>query len=107
MMPHLCHMTRCLYFVTQIRRLRSTSLWTILATAILSEWRFLAEVVDPNIGISAFFGDITYVAPKVPTLYTVMTSGEEAVNPAVYGEYSHAYVLDKDQVVDIVVNNLG
>jgi iron transport multicopper oxidase len=55
---------------------------------------------------SAFFNGITYVRPKVPTLYTVMSSGDMATNPDIYGVNSHAYVLEKDQIVDIVVNNL-
>ncbi|EAQ86962.1 hypothetical protein CHGG_08215 [Chaetomium globosum CBS 148.51] len=54
----------------------------------------------------AFFNNITYVAPKVPTLYTVLTAGEHATNPAVYGTYTHPFVLEKGQVVDIVLNNL-
>jgi hypothetical protein len=36
-----------------------------------------------------------------------MTTGEDAANPLVYGEFSHPFVLEKDQVIDIVVNNLG
>lgn len=55
---------------------------------------------------SAFFNNITYVAPKVPTLYTVLTAGEHATNPAVYGTYTHPFVLEKGKVVDIVLNNL-
>ncbi|KAK4155052.1 putative multicopper like protein [Chaetomidium leptoderma] len=54
----------------------------------------------------AFFNNITYVAPKVPTLYTVLTAGEHATNPAIYGTYTHSFVLERDQIVDIVVNNL-
>lgn len=53
----------------------------------------------------AFFNNITYVSPKVPTLYTVMSSGATASNAAVYGEYTHSFVLEKDQTVQIVVNN--
>ncbi|TVY65563.1 Iron transport multicopper oxidase FET3 [Lachnellula suecica] len=53
----------------------------------------------------AFFGDISYTAQKVPTLYTVMSTGQDAMNPLVYGDYSHPFVLEKDQVVEIVVNN--
>jgi hypothetical protein len=56
---------------------------------------------------SAFFKNITYVAPKVPTLYTVLTTGADAVNPLVYGEFSHPFVLEKDHIIEIVVNNLG
>ncbi|KAK3297987.1 Cupredoxin [Chaetomium fimeti] len=54
----------------------------------------------------AFFNNITYVAPKIPTLYTVLTAGEHATNPTVYGTYTHPFILEKDQVVDIVLNNL-
>lgn len=53
----------------------------------------------------AFFNNITYRAPKVPTLYTVITSGDKAVEPQVYGTYTHSFVLDKDEVVQIVLNN--
>lgn len=54
---------------------------------------------------SAFFNNITYTKPKVPTVYTVLSSGADAVNPAVYGEYTHPFVLAKDEVIEIVVNN--
>jgi iron transport multicopper oxidase len=54
---------------------------------------------------SAFFNNITYTSPKVPTLYTVMSSGADAANAAIYGEYTHPFVLEKDQVVQIIVNN--
>jgi iron transport multicopper oxidase len=43
----------------------------------------------------------------VPTLYTVMSTGADATNPLVYGEFSHSFVLEKDQIVEIVVNNHG
>jgi iron transport multicopper oxidase len=36
-----------------------------------------------------------------------MSTGVNASDPAVYGEYSHPFVLEKDQIVEIVVNNLG
>lgn len=59
------------------------------------------------INTSAFFNNITYVAPKVPTLYTVLSAGEDASNPLVYGEFTHPFVLEKNHVVQIVMNNLG
>ncbi|KAK6583728.1 hypothetical protein PZA11_003458 [Diplocarpon coronariae] len=67
------------------------------------------DVVMDNLGDGkpyAFFNNITWVRPKVPTLYTVMTTGEDAANPLVYGEFSHSFVLDRHQIIDIVVNNL-
>ncbi|KAH8656996.1 Cupredoxin [Tricladium varicosporioides] len=67
------------------------------------------DVIMDNLGDGkpyAFFNNITYVFPKVPTLYTVMSAGNNAVNPLVYGEFTHSFVLAKHQVIEIVVNNL-
>lgn len=61
---------------------------------------------ESDITNSAFFNNITYTMPKVPTLYTVLTAGEQATDPQVYGTYSHSFVLEKDQIVDIIVNNI-
>ncbi|KAL7944458.1 Cupredoxin [Trichoderma barbatum] len=54
----------------------------------------------------AFFNNITYTKPKVPSLYTVMSAGDLADNAAVYGEFTHPFVLKKGEIVQIVVNNL-
>ena len=53
----------------------------------------------------SFFDNITYTAPKVPTLYTVMSSGDLAENAEIYGEYTHPVVLKHNDVVQLVVNN--
>jgi len=53
----------------------------------------------------AFFNNISYVSPKVPTLYSVMSTGGNASNVEIYGEYSHAFVLERDEVVEIIINN--
>jgi iron transport multicopper oxidase len=55
---------------------------------------------------SAFFNNITYTTPKVPTLYTALTTGELATEAAVYGEYTHPFVLKRGEVVELVINNL-
>lgn len=36
-----------------------------------------------------------------------MTTGEDATNPMVYGEFSHSFVLGHNQIIEIVVQNLG
>jgi iron transport multicopper oxidase len=54
---------------------------------------------------SAFFNGITYVMPKVPTLYSVLTTGSAATDPAVYGYNTHPIVLKKGDIVDIILNN--
>ncbi|KAK5094095.1 hypothetical protein LTS08_008724 [Lithohypha guttulata] len=53
----------------------------------------------------AFFNDVTFVRPKVPTLYTVLTSGDLATNETVYGVNTHPLILSHNQVVEIILNN--
>ncbi|KAL3444054.1 Cupredoxin [Aspergillus insuetus] len=53
----------------------------------------------------AFFNNISYTKPKVPTLYSVLSSGDLATNPTIYGEYTHPFVLGHNQVVEIILNN--
>lgn len=56
----------------------------------------------------AFFNNITYVAPKIPTLGTVLSanSDEVALSQEIYGSNTHAVVLQKDEIVEVVLNNL-
>lgn len=54
----------------------------------------------------AFFNNITYTAPKVPTLYTVMSAPEDLIeNPQIYGEFVHPFVLKHMETVQIVINS--
>ncbi|KAF2715781.1 multicopper oxidase [Pleomassaria siparia CBS 279.74] len=53
----------------------------------------------------AFFNDVTYVSPKVPTLYTVLSTGPNATNPAIYGSNTNQIVLAAGEVVEIILNN--
>jgi iron transport multicopper oxidase len=67
------------------------------------------DVIMDNLGDGAnyaFFNNITYAAPRVPSLYTALAAGDLASDPRVYGEYTHPFVLDKGEIVQIVVNNL-
>ncbi|KAF2874161.1 iron transport multicopper oxidase FET3 precursor [Massariosphaeria phaeospora] len=53
----------------------------------------------------AFFNDVTYVRPKVPTLYTVLSTGSNATNPVIYGSNTNQILLKANEVVEIVLNN--
>ena len=68
------------------------------------------DVIMDNLGDGAnyaFFNDITYVSPKVPSLYTALSAGNAtAANPAIYGSNTNAFVLAQGEVVQIIVNNL-
>ena len=41
----------------------------------------------------------------MPTLYTALTSGELAADATVYGDYTNAFILQKNEIVDIILNN--
>ncbi|RWA14994.1 hypothetical protein EKO27_g81 [Xylaria grammica] len=67
------------------------------------------DVIMDNLGDGAnyaFFNNITYKAPKVPSLYTALSAGDLATDPSIYGGYTNAFVLERGEVVQIVVNNL-
>ncbi|KAG0005660.1 hypothetical protein BGZ80_004046 [Entomortierella chlamydospora] len=53
----------------------------------------------------ATFNDITYVQPKVPSLYTALTTGNYSSNPEVYGKYTHPLVLKHNDWIEIIINN--
>ncbi|KAF2497204.1 iron transport multicopper oxidase FET3 precursor [Lophium mytilinum] len=72
------------------------------------DYSFTLDLKMDNLGDGAnyaFFNDITYVSPKVPTLYSVLTTGDNATNPLVYGDHTNSFVLGHNQVVEIVLNN--
>lgn len=54
---------------------------------------------------SAAFNDIAYTVPNVPALYTALTTGANATSVGIYGDYTNSYVLRKDEIVEIVLNN--
>src|SRR5690606_26678788 len=69
---------------------------------------FALEVAMDNLGDGAnyaFFNSITYLAPKVPTLFTALTTGKEATNPEIYGAHTNAMILEQGEIVEIVLNN--
>ncbi|SCU79182.1 LAME_0A07602g1_1 [Lachancea meyersii CBS 8951] len=54
----------------------------------------------------AFFNNITYVAPKIPTLVTALSAPEKlAKNPAIYGDNINPFVLEYGEVIEVVLNN--
>ncbi|KAJ2552364.1 ferroxidase fet3 [Coemansia sp. RSA 1933] len=51
------------------------------------------------------FNNITYVAPRVPSMMIAMTTGADALNATVYGPQTNAHVVQHMQDVQFVVNN--
>ncbi|GKZ89252.1 CAZyme family AA1 [Aspergillus niger] len=64
----------------------------------------IMENLDTGMGY-AFLNNISYTAPKVPTLYTVLSAGTLATDPTVYGDYTHTQVLPHNAIVEIILNN--
>lgn len=54
---------------------------------------------------SGFFNNNTYVRPKVPTVFTALTTGPSAANADIYGVNTNAFILKRDDVVEIVLNS--
>ncbi|KAJ1323451.1 iron transport multicopper oxidase [Microdochium nivale] len=54
----------------------------------------------------AFFNNITYAPPRVPTLYTLLSAPASlARDPRIYGQHTNPFVLEQGQVVQIVLKN--
>lgn len=72
------------------------------------DYSFTLDLSMDNLGDGAsyaFFNDITYVRPKVPTLYTALSAGELASNATIYGVNTNPYVLQHNDVIEIILNN--
>ncbi|KAJ2608512.1 ferroxidase fet3 [Coemansia sp. RSA 1365] len=51
------------------------------------------------------FNNITYVAPLVPSIFTALSTGKDALKQEVYGPQTNAHVVEHLQEVQLVVNN--
>jgi iron transport multicopper oxidase len=59
----------------------------------------------PNIGTRTGLGPQPWVSPKVPSLYTAISTGKDATDPATYGPGTNPWVLKSGQVVQINYQN--
>ncbi|KHC50226.1 iron transport multicopper oxidase FET3 [Candida albicans P37039] len=74
-----------------------------------ADYTITVDVQMDNLGNGvnyAFFNNITYMTPKVPTLLNVLSAGDASTNELVYGSNTNSFVLQGGDVVDIVLNNL-
>ncbi|KAJ2778191.1 ferroxidase fet3 [Coemansia javaensis] len=51
------------------------------------------------------FNNVSYVMPKVPSMFTALSAGDNALNPAIYGRQTNPHVAPHLRVVELVVNN--
>lgn len=64
------------------------------------------EVLGDGVTYATFNGK-TFTPPKVPTLYTVLSSDDNiTTNDLIYGSNTNSFILQDDEIVEIVLNNL-
>lgn len=59
----------------------------------------------PGIGTRIAVGDQPYVEPKVPSLFTALTTGNASTQSSTYGPGTVPQILKKDEVVQIYMEN--
>ncbi|KAF2140132.1 multicopper oxidase [Aplosporella prunicola CBS 121167] len=62
------------------------------------------NVYIANVGHRITLGSEPYIGPPVPSLYTALTTGAAAADPALYGQVN-AFVLQAGDVVEVIVNS--
>jgi len=51
------------------------------------------------------FNNVNYKPPELPSLFTAVSAGEKAVDAGTYGESTQTFVLERGQVVEVIVQN--
>lgn len=72
------------------------------------DYQITLDVVMDNLGDGvnyAFFNNITWTQPVVPSLITALTAGKDAANPRIYGSNTNSFVLQPNEIIEVVVNN--
>lgn len=60
---------------------------------------------DNGVNRASMLDNITFVPPETPSLMTMLSMGNDSLNPAVYGPQTAAKVLDKFDVVNLLLIN--
>lgn len=71
-------------------------------TQWLIDFNFNTYKSNKNYGV---YGDTTFLSPQTPSLFTALSMGEQAFDPAVYGPGGNAFVAHWLQTVEIIIRN--
>lgn len=99
------------YLVDGLTVIDDFKLANLAKTELLSDYdyRVVLDVDMVNLGDGinyAFFNNLTYTPPKVPTLATVFSAPDDLLfNRVIYGSNTHSFILLRNEVVEIVLNN--
>jgi iron transport multicopper oxidase len=74
-------------------------------------WEPVAQEINLTVGLKeydvgwrSYIGEQPYVTPKVPTLFSALTTDGHAFNASIYGGVA-PYVVDSGNVVQVIINN--
>ncbi|BGP10757.1 ferroxidase fet3 [Rhodotorula toruloides] len=63
------------------------------------------DAFSTGVNRASMLNNITYVNPKTPSLFTMMTMGNDSLNPNVYGPQTAQHLLNHGDVLDLMVIN--
>ncbi|GAA5964502.1 hypothetical protein JCM8115_003900 [Rhodotorula mucilaginosa] len=63
------------------------------------------DAYDNGVNRASMLDNITFVPPETPSLMTMLSMGNDSLNPAVYGPQTAAKILDKFDVVNLLLIN--
>lgn len=58
-----------------------------------------------GIGTRISMGDQPWTEPKVPTLYTALSTGDAAFDPATYGPGVDPHIISNGDIVQVIFEN--
>ncbi|ORY04645.1 hypothetical protein K493DRAFT_328273 [Basidiobolus meristosporus CBS 931.73] len=62
------------------------------------------NVLDNGVN-RGMFNNVTYLPSQVPPLFTAASMGQLASDVRVYGKHSNAFVIEHNQMIELVINN--
>ncbi|BGP19389.1 ferroxidase fet3 [Rhodosporidiobolus nylandii] len=63
------------------------------------------DAYDNGVNRASMYNNVTYTSPKVPSLMSMLSMGEDSLNVNVYGKQTAAQVLNASDVMDLMIIN--
>ncbi|GAA5870405.1 hypothetical protein JCM8547_004024 [Rhodosporidiobolus lusitaniae] len=63
------------------------------------------DAYDNGVNRASMYNNITYVSPKVPSLNSMISMGDDALLPSIYGKQTAAQVLDANDIMRVTIIN--
>ncbi|BGP42823.1 ferroxidase fet3 [Rhodotorula kratochvilovae] len=63
------------------------------------------DAFDNGVNRASMLNNITWVPPKTPSLMTMLSMGNDSLNPVVYGPQTAQHLLNRGDVMDLMIIN--